>query len=115
MLMSSPRGLVIASAIICAGASVLSAHPQTLDAAAKKAAEERKAKADAPKVYTNADLKPVADAPATVVDAEPDADAAPSPPMTEAVRESILSRVVPAVVTIETRPIEMLAHASWLR
>ena len=62
MLMSSPRGLVIASAIICAGASVLSAHPQTLDAAAKKAAEERKAKADASKVYTNADLKPVADA-----------------------------------------------------
>jgi S1-C subfamily serine protease len=100
MRTSSRCGLVIAAAIIFTRSGVV-ADAQALDAAAKKAAEERKAKSDASKVYTNADLKPVADAAPANADAEPAAEAPPSPPMTEAVRESILSRVVPAVVTIE--------------
>src|SRR6187200_1855661 len=99
MQLSSRRGLAIAATVILIRGSV--ADGQSLDAAAKKAAEERKAQSDASKTYTNADLKPVADPSPAVVDAELTAETPPSPPMTDAVRESILSRVVPAVVTIE--------------
>jgi S1-C subfamily serine protease len=95
-------GRLLVVSFSCLVANPRTAHPQTLDAVAKKTAEERKGQPDATKVYTNADLKRTPESLPTPADAEPVAvDMMPVAPMTEAVRESLVSSVVPAVVTIE--------------
>ena len=95
------RGRLLVLSVACAFAQPLDAHQQALDAVAKKTAEERKGQPDAPKVYTNADLKRAPAAEPAPVDVELVAEITTAAPMTEAVRESLVSSIVPAVVTIE--------------